>query len=350
MDKVRISLKHCYGIKDLNIEFDLAAEKMFVVYAPNGTMKTSFAESMRDYSIGEKPSDRVYKSRISECEVVNVATGDLLNKEKVFVIQSLDEKYESAKISTLLVNESLRKEYESIYAAINEKKGILLEGLQKASGIKKGLEEMFAMDIAQDPKDFFTALLRLKSEVQDGRYAEFQKIAYESVFNEKVEALLDTKEVKDNLQEYMKIYESLIQESTFFKRGVLNHANAADIVKSLKDNGYFKADHTVNINTAEGKKEIKTEKELERAIQKEKDNILNDPDLVKSFEKIDKKFKNKDTKVFRDYLDSNSALLLELGNLPRLKQKLWGAYLVANKAQQLFPECWQGDFVPDTSN
>jgi energy-coupling factor transporter ATP-binding protein EcfA2 len=331
MERIKIKLENCYGIRNLETEFDFSAEKMFVIYAPNGTMKTSFSATMRDFANDQPPVDRVYKNRVSKREIVIAASGQELEKEKVFVIQSFDEKYESSRISTLLVNEALKKEYDEIYRIIDEKKKILLDSLKESSGIKKNIEDLFAMDIVQAPHEFFKALLRVKEEVKDDSYVEFAEISYESVFNDKVQELLDAKDFKENLADYMKTYEALIKGSTFFKRGVLNHNNAADIAKSLKDNGYFKANHSVYINTSDGKKEIATETELEKAIQKEKDGILKNPELVKSFEKIDKKFKNKDTKSFRDYLDQNNAILVELNNLALFKQKLWIAYLVKNK-------------------
>ena len=129
----------------------------------------------------------------------------------------------------------------------------------------------------------------------------------------------------------MSIYDQLISASTFFKKGVFNHNNAADITKNLKDNGFFKADHSIYINGGEGKREIKTEAELEKVIQYEKDSILQDKELAKSFDEIDKQLvKNKETKDFREYLEKNKLILAELDNLPRFKQKLWVAYLISN--------------------
>lgn len=332
MERIKFKLNNCYGIRNLETEFDFSADKMFVVYAPNGTMKTSFSETVRDFTNDQPPIDRVFKDRESSREIIYEGSGQTVEKEKLFVIQSFNDKYKCTRISTLLVNEDLKNEYDEIYRVIDEKKTTLLDALKESSGIKKNIDEIIAADIVQASQEFFKALIRVKEEVKEDAYAEFCDISYESVFNEKVQALLDTKEFKENLAEYMQTYEKLIKESTFFKRGVLNHNNAADIAKSLKDNGYFKAQHSVYINTSEGKKEIKSETELEKAIQNEKDSILKNPALIKSFEKIDKKFKNKDTKSFRDYLDRNNAIILELDNLALFKQKLWIAYISKNKA------------------
>ena len=66
MERIKIKLENCYGIRNLETEFDFSAEKMFVIYAPNGTMKTSFSATMRDFANDQPPVDRVYKNRVSK--------------------------------------------------------------------------------------------------------------------------------------------------------------------------------------------------------------------------------------------------------------------------------------------
>jgi aryl-alcohol dehydrogenase-like predicted oxidoreductase len=54
MKKLNVELEHCYGIKKLKAEFDFdASGKVFAIYAPNGVMKTSFANAFRDLILGK---------------------------------------------------------------------------------------------------------------------------------------------------------------------------------------------------------------------------------------------------------------------------------------------------------
>lgn len=165
----------------------------------------------------------------------------------------------------------------------------------------------------------------------EGKQSALGEIIYPIIFNDKVLAVIESKAFRDKLNEYIEIYDRLISSSNFFKKGIFNHNNAADIAKNLKDNGYFKAKHSVNINVGNGKREITTEAELEEAIQQEKDRILENAALTRSFEEIDKKLtKNKDLKIFREYIEKNKIILPELENLDRFKQKLWISYLTKN--------------------
>ncbi len=48
MDKIKIDWEYCYGIKSLKHEFSFSEGKhSHLIYAPNGTMKTSFAKTMK---------------------------------------------------------------------------------------------------------------------------------------------------------------------------------------------------------------------------------------------------------------------------------------------------------------
>ena len=142
---------------------------------------------------------------------------------------------------------------------------------------------------------------------------------------------METKDFKSKLAEYIDKYNELIDSSTYFKKGVFNHNNASTIAKNLKDNGFFEANHSVSLNTKGSNKEIKTEVELEEVIQQEKDSILNNPELMKAFEEIDKKITaHADLRGFRTYLEENQSIIPELINLDALRQRIWISYLKQN--------------------
>lgn len=331
-NKVKVNLENCYGIKKLEFTFDFSNKNAFVIYAPNGVMKSSLAQVFQDLSNDVKSSDRIFKDK-QTTRVITDGTNADIQKECVFVIEPYNQQYRSAKISTLLVNKDLKAQYDKIYADINDKKEVLLKELKAASGLKGGIDEEIAKIFTGDSREFFLALGRIKAEVYEHKKNPLDEIQYQKVFNDKVIELLETKDFKESLAEYIKTYDKIVSSSTFFKKGIFNHNNAADIAKNLKENGFFKANHSVYISSENARKEIKTEDELQGVIQKEKEEILSNPALTKSFEEIDKKLiKNKDLRDFRDYVEKNKLILNELDNLTRFKQKLWVGYLAQSIA------------------
>ena len=53
MEQVNISLKNCYGIRELKYEFDFSRQRAYAIYAPNGSMKSSFAQTFKDIADGQ---------------------------------------------------------------------------------------------------------------------------------------------------------------------------------------------------------------------------------------------------------------------------------------------------------
>ena len=330
MKSLKIEMENCYGIKFLKTEICFTKKKANVVYAPNGTMKTSFAQSFKDLSESKESRDRVYKEKITKRSVTD-ENGVAIPAEHIFVIEPYAASYESSKISTLLVNKELKTEYDKILLGIDEKKDSLLKELKKYSGLKNDIEDVISTVFTMEKGKVLIALSRVEKEVLEEQQSELSSIEYGQIFNEKVEAFLNTKDFKNKLEAYTKTYDSLLSSSTFFKKGVFNHFQASEITKNLKTHGFFKADHSVYLNTNGVKSEIKNEQELENVINKEKELILSNPQLQKTFNEIDAKLTNQDLRQFREYLLNNQIILPELTNLQLFKQKLLKAYLVEQK-------------------
>lgn len=141
---VSVKMKNCYGIDALEHTFDFSNNNMPVlVYAPNGVMKTSLAKTMSQYARNKEPEDIFFPERKSEFSVVD-ETGEAIDRESVFVIDSVDEKYQSSRISSLLASEELKARYDEIFGSIAEKKEKLFKALKKPSGLSKDIDAAIA--------------------------------------------------------------------------------------------------------------------------------------------------------------------------------------------------------------
>ena len=155
MNKTSINLKNCYGIPALTYEFDFTEHDSYVIYAPNGVMKTSFAKTFKDLSERKDSKDSIFPERQTERQIFD-ETSSPIKPENIFVISPYERGYHSQRMSTLLVNHDIKHQYESIYADINEKKTALIKSLKSLSGIKKDdeLERTIAYDFTSQYKNF----------------------------------------------------------------------------------------------------------------------------------------------------------------------------------------------------
>src|SRR5271157_580954 len=109
MNKLNVELENCYGIKKLVTQFDFSQHKAYAIYAPNGSMKTSFAQTFKDIADGTVSRDRIFPARVCTRKITD-ENGFELPKESVLVIRPYDESYShTERTSTLLVDSKLRK-------------------------------------------------------------------------------------------------------------------------------------------------------------------------------------------------------------------------------------------------
>ena len=112
MQKLKIDLENCYGIKKLNVEFNFTNCQVAAVYAPNGAMKSSLANTFQALADSKQPLDRFFPGRETTCSVVD-ESGAPIKPEEILVVRPYDESFgHSAKTSALLVTATLREEYE----------------------------------------------------------------------------------------------------------------------------------------------------------------------------------------------------------------------------------------------
>ncbi|MEO7861709.1 MAG: phage infection protein [Nitrospirales bacterium] len=329
MIKLNIDLENCYGIKKLETQFDFSQQTAYAIYAPNGAMKSSLAQTFKDIADATASKDRIFPTRVCIRKITD-ETGVDLPKESVLVIAPYDEVFgHTEKTSTLLVDTKLRKEYEQLHIEIDKSKEIFLKALKEQSGSKKDLEKEISSTFTKSDDEFYIALIRIKDELLTQKEAPFSDTRYDTIFDEKVLGFLGTKDFKTAIEAYVKKYNELLAASTYFKKGTFNYYNAATIAKSLADNGFFNAKHTVSLN-AEEKLEITSQKELEDLITKEKESITKDKELRKKFSEIDKLInKNSNVRDFEAYLTEHEELLPKLANIEKFKEEIWKSYIKA---------------------
>ena len=322
MKKVSVKLQNCYGIRKIEYTFDFEKIKTYSIYATNGSMKTSFTKTFGDFSEGKNSSDMIFTERDTIREIKD-ESGNELSSNSVFVIKPYDESYASEKTSTLLVNKELKLEYDKIWLNIKNLEAELLKKLKEQSGLSKGADDEVSDVIMSTKGKFLDAIQRIEKEVNDGKEPVFNEVLYSRLFNDKVVKLLSDKAIQADLNEYITRYDELVEQSKYFRKGVFNHTNASTIAKTLVQNGFFDALHTVSLSDGKDKSEIASEEDLKKVIESELQEILKDEKLRKVFDKLDKKLtSNNEVRDFRDYITEHKEFIPELANINYFKQRI----------------------------
>lgn len=330
MQQLRIALENCYGIRKLDAVLDYSKYTTVAIYAPNGAMKSSLANTFDDIAKGNATRDRVFQDRVT-ARVVADETDAGLPGDGILVLRPYEESPgQTEETSTLLVNQTLRNEYEALHAGTSAAKAGFIKALRSTSKTKRDVEKEISEAFTAASDKFYIALNRIKDELAEQADAPFADVPYDLVMDEKVQTFLATGDFKTAIDDYVKKYNELLAASKYFKKGTFNYYNAAMVARQLKDNGFFQANHTVSLNGDE-RVEITSEAQLEELIKQEKAKITNDAGLRQKFEALEKQIqKNATLRDFEAYLQDHEGLLPELANLPAFKEKVWKSYIKAN--------------------
>jgi hypothetical protein len=331
MKKLSIDLTNCYGIKHLATTLDFSGCKAYAIYAPNGVMKSSLAETFRDVASGTESQDRIFPKRVTSRKIK--ADGKDLQPEDVLVLAPYDEVYgHTEKTSTLLVDAKLRKEFEQLHSVIEIATDKLLKALKKQSGSKRDIEVEISSLFTRRDDQFILALQRIQTELDAQKTAPYANVDYDLLFDDKAIALLNDPEFKAAVQDYVHKYNELLDASVYFSRETFNYYNAGTIAKTLAEHGFFKKKHTVTLHgEGGGTVEVKDQKQLTKIIEDEKEAIISDSALRDRFSKVQKLLqKNSQLRDFENYLMMHEGLIPKLTNPDAFKEEIWKSYLKEN--------------------
>lgn len=349
MQRVDISLENCYGIEKLEYKFDFSQSSAFSIYAPNGFMKTSMSKTFDDISKGKKPQDIIFPERITLHEVKDTAGQDITG-DNIYVIEPYRD-FSSEKTSFLLVNQELKKQYDEALKGISIKQDEVIKRLKQLSGLtgrsvtpETELAKCFSSESLLDLLESFS------EQVNAEKVGTLATITYAEVFNDKTLALLESGQISSQLKDYVEKFNELVAQSPILNKS-FNHYHATVVHKNLADNGFFSANHSVNLHNGTNEEKIVSADELANKFDTEKQRILTDQELANKFDAIDKKISNAELRKFRDYLFENQDILVKLEDYKQLQRDIWIAYLRDQKEifNELITEYRRGKEVIKTA-
>ena len=337
MNNISIDFENCFGIGKLAFDFEFENKKsnIFLVYAPNGTMKTSFSKTfdlLSKNDIKNLPSDKIF----NKPSKYKVLVDDLpINPETILVVNAEDNSFDAtSKITSFIASADLKKKYDLIYDDLNLKKSDFIKQLKLISQSTDCEVELINCFSEGKNKSFFEVI-----EINISRLNEnFDKhnFRYNDIFDKKNAVKKFLEKNVNILDQYLTDYTNLLNNSHFFKQSddsSFGTYQANEILKSTEDNSFFRAGHKfiledgTEINNSEALKEVVTQ-EIER--------IINDEKLKKSFELVDKAIgANIELRAFKKIIEKDNLILVDLKDYETFKKKVWIDFLSQIKSEAI---------------
>jgi energy-coupling factor transporter ATP-binding protein EcfA2 len=330
MNKLYIKLENCFGIKSFEHEFSFNVSKKTrtntaLIYASNGTMKTSFAKTLDLIAKNDpknRPKDRLYEDKISAYEVK--ADDVTLPPERIFVVNGENIEFDATeKISNFLASSKLKVAYDEILSELDYVKSNFireLKKLSKSSDCEQEIKGTFKNN------SLYSILVDCNRSLQEEDHQTYS-FRYNYVFDKKGKVREFIKKNRSLLQDYITQYNSLLSESSFFKSSENSFGTyqAKQLIKSIADDSFFSAGHTLLLDNDV---KVQSAAQLKEIVREELNKILSDENLKKKFEKIDKALDgNSELRALKAVLEKNNLLIPKLMDYDSFRQEVWMGFL-----------------------
>jgi hypothetical protein len=347
--QIQFNLKNCYGIKKLNASFNFSQEKkVHIIYASNGTMKTSFSKTIKDLQLGDASKDQINPeaTTLRKIQFSSEEKEPLkdIDEKQVYVMLSIDQSPElksEEQVANILLHEENKKRYDEIYSEISKAEDEFFKSMCKVAQIsgkdnqtKAKRELIDVLKINQN--EFLDKLLELKNEINSlPETSIYSNIDYPSLFNEKaLKSFTEDKSIQINIKDYFERHDLLMDESNIYRKNLFDFNNAENLKKQFEKENFFKAEHSINFQLIEknlsstSEKKINSDEELDSFLKKQLAEIYKDKQLNKIFNKLnDALNRNQETKNFKVIIEKQRELIPDLENIDKFKYKTWLAYL-----------------------
>ena len=340
MKKLNVKFENCYGIKQLEYEFDFSTKNTYQIYASNGIMKTSFTKVFSIIKEGGVPCDEIYTQLITLCEI-KLENRKKISPETIFVIDPYNNLDYTGDVAPLLANKKLQLEYDQLHKiVISIKEDLLFElkTLIKVNTTEK-VEEVLnnTFNELEDYPGVSEILISLKSKIENSNL-DTSEIDYACLFNKKVMDFLKEPNIVIKIKDYIDKYTELLESPIRYLKPEFDPYNIQEVKKSLTQNNFFKVNNSINLYNGKGKTEIKNANELDAILKKDLDDVLNNKDLQEKWNEIYTKInKNVDLRNFGKYICNHKFILLELDDIDNFHKKTIIAYLKQKEEKyQLF--------------
>lgn len=325
MQKLKVSLENCYGIKKLDKEFDFSSSKVNAIYAKNGSMKTSLTKTFKKLQENKSTEigDEIFGALPVKCEVK--VDGNDIRKEDIFVIHSFESSYESDSLASLLVNDELKLELNKViklkdkFLSLLEKKSG--KKIMKTVGGKKvyDLEPSIIEDFNFEEKSFLLNLNKIEAQ---NISTDFSNISYASIFDDSVLKKIRSEEFQTKIDEYINKCDEIYATYSFLDKGKFTLPKIKDIQKSFEKNTYFVKGNKIVLD---GNSEITNIIDLDNKIKEVENKVTSSNE----FKEIEKLLSDAKGTILKDIIETFPEVIeeLKLENLEEFRVKLWLSYI-----------------------
>lgn len=320
MNKLNLKLQYCHGISSLSDQLDFS-EKDFLLYAPNGSMKTSLYNTVYEYKHNLETHDVFFPNRISIREIADEYSNPIPT-DSIVVVGNGDYDLPNDNISSLLVNSDLKKKYDKLNNSLDKIIKVINKSLKALTGenINTLLIDLEIDKISQIPGPYFDS---------NGANDKFENLKYKDFFNKDYLESLSDEDVTQSINDYILLCNKIVEDNPIFVKDIFELYNLVSLKKSLDSNRFFNAGHELKLLTDRQKKTYTDygNKEIDALIEEVSQTIAEDEAINNVNRTLTSKIKSQELNIF---LSKNKWIIPLLNDISQLKKDYWHYILSHN--------------------
>lgn len=334
MQKVKINFENCFGIKKFSETLDFRRQKCVLIYSPNGTMKTSFAETLRLIGAGKtnQVKDRLNPNNPVVCELKDESNTDIPSNQ-IFVANAEEDIQSESRFSSFLADAALKQRFDNIYEQLDAHQNAFITKLRSQSQSDDCDDEFIDVFSPNKnmPSSFLECLYSLKNDFDD--YPPVFTFKYNNVFDEEEKVKKIVENHREEIVDYFNRYQILLGESSLFSSlddgKSFGTYQANEIIKATKNGEFFKAQHKLVLKDGI---DINNIDEFKALVGEEVNKLTSDTELKKKFDKITKALDaNEKTRLCKQELEKDNSLVARLVDFDQFQRDFWIGCLFALK-------------------
>ena len=328
------------GIKSFQHKFKFAESKRtLIVYASNGTGKTSLVRAIKDSALGnedldESKHDFSNEAPKNDIELLDTSGEQMNQSEAIEVLQDFDPEDDIPKkgvLSSLYVDEDIKARVSPLVKRIEDLEDDLdahlssnLEVVTSGSAEnKKKRVRQELKEVYEDSNYFYRDIMDAATSAEDTQPLP-DDLSYANVFNPNVRTALKKEDIEKHLAEFCQNRKQIIQKSLYHS-GEFDHHNAQQAIKSLKGLNFFDpAGHRVVLRNQDSGEysSYLDDKDWEAEIENDKKSI--DDKLKNEYNKVEDAINNTPTsrKILLPIIEEYKDLIHELVNFDAFRKKV----------------------------
>lgn len=338
MKQLNFIIENCFGISKFKETIDFKTCNTVMIYAPNGTMKTSFAKTLQILSqraesnkrkgLEETICDRLHKDLPVKSNVT-LESGAVLKPENIFVANPDDMTFDAAQsVTTFLASTDLKKRYDTIIKIISGAKNNFIKQYKKISQSTDCETELVSVFAEKENSSIYDILDILWDKINNADYPLYQ-IKFNDIFDKKgaVKDFIEKNMTSLNL--FVQRYNELLTKSQFFHistdgKTTFGTYQAKTLSNGLKDGSFFKVNHKLQLKDNSN---IESFSQLNERILEEIKTVESDEKLQATFTKILEKLdSNAELRAFKECIKDNMTILGELQEYEVFKKNVLLGY------------------------